>query len=190
MSNLPDIPATPGEYPTMWQEIRASRGRNVANSRPLPRWVDRFTWLLDDAFAVPATEGQRRVGIDGLLSLIPVAGDPIAIGLSLVVVVVGVGAGVSIPTVLRMLVLVGFEALVGLIPFVGALFNMWFKANTRNLALIEADLADRRGTRRSSLGVLIGLLLVLFAGAVMLFVAFALSIFVLWWIIAKLLGAL
>lgn len=174
----------------MWQEIRTSRGKHVENSRPLPHWVRRFAWVLDDAFAVPTTNGQRRVGMDGILSLIPVAGDPLAIALSLVIVVVGVGAGVSIPTVIRMLALVGFEALVGLIPFAGALFNMWFKANTRNLALIEADLADRKRTRRSSLGVLIGMLLVLVAGAMMFFVASVLSIFVLWWLLSKLFGQL
>ena len=41
----------------IWSDVRASRGRDVPNSRPLPEWVRRFSWLLDDAFPVP---GLRR----------------------------------------------------------------------------------------------------------------------------------
>lgn len=174
----------------MWQEIRTSRGRDVPNSRPVPNWVRRFAWILDDAVAVPGTRGSRRVGIDGFVSLIPVVGDALAIALSLVIVAVGVAAGVSVPTVVRMLLLVGIEGAVGLVPLLGAVFNMAFKANNRNLALIEADLADRRATRRSSIGVLLVMLGVLVIGVVMLVVSVVLSLYVLWWLVSQLLGVL
>jgi len=167
-----------------WGEIRRNRGKDVANSRPLPAWVKRFSWVLDDAFAVPGLPG-RRVGVDGLISLVPIAGDAVGTALSLIIVVVGVGAGVTIPTVLRMLLYIGFEALVGLIPFGGTVFNMAFKANNRNVALIEADLADRRSTRRSSLGVLVLTVGVLFIGMLMLLALFVASIAVLVWLLSR-----
>lgn len=149
--------AAPGsavDLRSTWHEIRRNRGRDVPNSRPLPDWVRRFAWVLDDAFAVPGLPG-RRVGVDGLIAIVPVAGDLVGVALAMVVVVVGIGAGASVPTILRMMLNIGFEALVGAVPFAGTVFNMAFKANNRNVALIERDLADRRTTRRSSLAVLV-----------------------------------
>jgi len=97
-----------------------------------------------------------------------------------------VAAGVSLPTLLRMLVNVGIESVVGLVPFAGALFDMVYKANERNVRLIEADLADRRGTRRSSLAVLALLLLTLFVGFVMLLVFSILGVAVMVWLVTRL----
>jgi hypothetical protein len=166
-------------------DIRHSRGRNVANSRPLPEWVQRFAWVLDSAVRVPGTS-DRRVGVDGLIAVVPVAGDAIGIGLSLAVVLAGVAAGVSIPTILRMLLNVGVEALVGLVPFGGAIFDMVFKANMRNVVLMERDLADRRATRRSSIAVLVLSLLVVFVGLLMIVAMWVLTIALGIWLITRL----
>ena len=167
-----------------WGDLRRSRGQDVPNSRPLPEWVQRFAWVLDDAFAVPGLPG-RRVGVDGLIALVPVAGDAVGVALSLVIIVVGVAAGVSVPTIIRMLLHVGIEALIGLVPFVGTVFNMAFKANNRNVALIERDLADRRATRRSSVGVLVLIIGVLLAGLMMLIALTVAGIAVLVWLLSK-----
>jgi hypothetical protein len=168
-----------------WQDIRRSRGKDVPNSRPLPPWVRRFSYVLDDAFAVPGMPG-RRVGVDGLISIVPVAGDAVGVVLSLVIVVVGVAAGVSIPTIVRMLLHVGLEALIGVVPVVGVVFNMAFKANNRNVALIERDLADRRATRRSSLAVLVLAVGVLVVGAFMLIALTVAGLLVLIWLLSRL----
>jgi hypothetical protein len=171
----------------MWHDIRRARGKDVPNSRPLPEWVRRFSWMLDDAFPVPGLPG-RRVGFDGLVAIVPVAGDVVGLALSLVIVVVGVAAGVSVPTLVRMLLHIGLEALIGLVPFAGTVFNMAYKANNKNVALIERDLADRRGTRRSSLAVLVLTIGVLLLGLVM-FVVFTLAgIAVLVWFVSRLLA--
>jgi hypothetical protein len=143
------------------------------NSRPLPAWVPKLAWVLDDAVAVPGT-GGRRVGVDGMLTFVPVVGDAAGVVVSMVVVLAGVAVGVSVPTALRMLLNVGFEAVVGLVPFAGAVFDLAFKANDRNVRLIEADLADRQATRRSSLAVLALSVSMVFAGVVLVvFVAVA-----------------
>jgi hypothetical protein len=178
---------TPGDVTpgSVWAELRRSRGKDVPNSRPLPAWVRRFSWWLDDAFEVPGMPG-RRVGVDGLIAVVPVAGDVAALALSLVIVGIGVVAGVSIPTILRMLVHLGIESLIGLIPVVGAVFNMAYKANNRNVALIEADLADRRTTRRSSLRVLL-MLVALVVFSVLALVALAVAgLLVLVWAVGRL----
>ena len=157
----------------------------MPNSRPLPEWVRRFSYLLDDAFPVPGLPG-RRVGFDGIIALVPVAGDMVGVALSLVIVVVGIAAGVSVPTVLRMLIHIGIEALIGLVPVAGTVFNMAFKANNRNVALIEADLADRRRTRRSSIGVILLTLGVLLVGVLMLVAMAVVGVLVLIWLLSRL----
>ena len=144
-----------------------------------------FAWLLDDAFPVPGTNG-RRVGVDGFLTLIPGIGDAAGLVLSMIVVTAGVAAGVSIPTIVRMLVNVGLESLFGLIPFGGALFDMVYKANDRNVRLIEADLTDRAATRRSSLGVILAVLLTVFVGFVMMVAVFVASVAVFVWLLSRL----
>ena len=163
-------------------DIRDARRRGPkANSRPLPHWVERMAWVLDDAIEIPAT-GGRRVGIDGFITIVPGIGDAVGVALSMVVVTAGVLAGASWPTIVRMLLNVAFEGVVGLIPFAGVVFDMAYKANDRNVRLIEADLADRRATRRSSLGVIAALLFTTIAGLVMMFVLSVLGITVMVWL--------
>jgi len=184
-SRLPVLrPQTQAAFAQAMYDIRHSRGRNVPNSRPLPDWVQRLAWVLDSAFKVPGT-ADRRVGVDGLLALVPVVGDAAGLGLSLAVVLAGVAAGVSIPTLIRMLLNVGLEALVGLIPFGGTVFDMVFKANIRNVVLMEKDLADRRATRRSSLTVLVLSVLVLFIGALMAVALAMLSVAIVVWLLYR-----
>jgi hypothetical protein len=146
-----------------------------------------LAWVLDDAVEVPGT-GGRRIGIDGFITLVPGIGDAVGLGLSMVVVTAGVVAGVSIPTVLRMLVNVAFEGVVGLIPFGGAVFDMAYKANDRNVRLIEADLADRRGTRRSSLAILAVLVMTSVLGFLMMVAVTVFGIAVFVWLVWRLVG--
>ena len=175
-----EVPQTQAEFSQEMQQFRRSRSKGRPNSRPLPSWVERLAWILDSAFRVPGTT-DRRVGIDGLLTLVPVVGDAAGVALSMAVVLAGVAAGVSVPTLLRMLINVGIEATIGLIPFAGALFDMVYKANIRNLILMERDLADRRATRRSSLAVLALMIGVIFLGLLMTVLAWFAAIAVLVW---------
>ena len=106
----------------------------------------------------------------------------------MVVVTAGVLAGVSWPTIIRMLVNVAFEGVVGLIPFAGVVFDMAYKANDRNVRLVEADLADRSATRRSSLGVIAALVFTTVVGFLMMVVLSLLGIALMVWFVWKLLG--
>ena len=91
--------------------------------------------LFDQAFAVPGT--KWRFGIDALFGFVPGLGD-IAGGVIAVYalrVARQLGAPGSIQ--LRMLGNIALDALVGTVPFIGDLFDFVFKAQSRNLALLE-----------------------------------------------------
>jgi len=94
--------------------------------------------LLDEQVEVPGT--GFRVGIDPLVSAVPVVGDAVGAALSLYVVAEAAYLGVSFSTVLRMLANVAVDAVGGSIPYVGVLFDVFWKANKRNLELVIDDL--------------------------------------------------
>ena len=137
--------------------------------------------LLDSAVRVPGT--SFRVGLDPILGLIPGVGDLAAGAMGAYVLVVAAQAGVPRTVLVRMLANVGLDALVGAVPLLGDLFDAGFKANNRNVALLERALAQPAETRRASRGFL-ALLLV----ALLLLVVGGVTVAVL--LVRALLGAL
>lgn len=99
--------------------------------------VRRLARLLDAQFRVPGT--NWRFGIDALIGLVPGVGDVIGVVLSAYIIVVAARQGVSMATLVRMMINVGIEALVGAVPIFGDLFDAAFKANLRNIALLERE---------------------------------------------------
>lgn len=114
--------------------------------------IDRLAWILDDVIEIPII--GRRIGVDALVGMIPGAGATAGLAASLPIIVAGIAAGVAIPTLLRMLVNIALDSIVGAIPFLGTAFDFVWKSNARNMNLIYADLNDREATRRGSLAVL------------------------------------
>lgn len=95
----------------------------------------KWSVLLDSAFQVPGT--KLRFGLDPILGLIPGLGDlttPVFAALLLLHAV-----RMRIPRIvqLRMLINAAIDLLIGLVPVVGDLFDFGWKANVRNLALLE-----------------------------------------------------
>ena len=90
--------------------------------------------LLDTCITLP---GGYRIGLDPILGLVPGVGDLIGAALSVYLVREASKLGISKWIVLRMLGNVGIEALIGVVPVVGDLFDAAFKANVRNLRLLE-----------------------------------------------------
>ena len=113
----------------------------LAQARALAR-------LLDTAVRVPGT--SFRIGLDPIIGLVPGVGDLLGGALSAYVLVLAARAGASRPVLLRMLANLGTDAVVGAVPLAGDLFDAGFKANARNLALLEAHVARPRETRRAS----------------------------------------
>ena len=129
----------------------------------------RVGWLLDNSIPVPGT--RFRLGIDQLIGLVPGIGDLIGGILSLYIIVEAYRFGVPRSLLARMGWNVALDTLVGEVPILGDLFDIGFKANIRNLALLDGYLQRPAEVRRSSRWVLalvvLGLLL-LTAGAIAL----------------------
>ncbi len=111
------------------QATTIDRDRRLANLR-------RIAWLIDGAFVVPFT--RFRFGLNSLIGLAPAAGDAVLAALSLYIVNEARHLGVPGPVLARMLGNVAIETVAGSVPILGDLFDVAFKANLRNLALIEA----------------------------------------------------
>jgi hypothetical protein len=113
---------------------RGRRGAGAFNDENL----DLLSHVLDDWFRIPGT--SIRFGIDGIVGLIPGVGDVLGGLASCIIVLAAWFRGVPNITVARMIVNVATEVLLGMIPFVGDLFDIAFKANRRNYALLAGSL--------------------------------------------------
>ncbi|GGC68886.1 DUF4112 domain-containing protein [Haloferax sulfurifontis] len=98
------------------------------------------SFYLDEAFEVPGT--NYRVGLDPILGLVPGIGDATASALSAYILVEAAMLGVPRTTLARMLGNVVLDATVGSLPVVGDVFDAAWKANARNVRLLEARYDD------------------------------------------------
>ena len=103
----------------------------------------RLADLLDAEFSVAGI----RFGLDAIAGLIPVVGDSIGFfaGLYPIHLVRKHGLGKRVEQ--RMIANLMVDAVGGMIPIFGDLFDISFKANLKNLALLERAITDRRGRR-------------------------------------------
>lgn len=106
------------------------------------RRVQVLTKALDQAFRVPGT--PIRFGLDGVIGLVPGLGDLVTAGLSGYILYEAAKLGVSRPVLIRMLANIGIDLAAGSIPVVGDLFDVVWKANVKNLALLEQHLEANR----------------------------------------------
>lgn len=109
----------------------ARRERRLARLRSLAGW-------LDDRFRVPGT--GWRFGLDGLLGLVPGIGDAITAVLAAYIVVEARRLGAPWGLLARMAANVGIDLAVGTVPVVGDVFDLGWKANRRNVALLTRHL--------------------------------------------------
>ncbi|SEL14701.1 DUF4112 domain-containing protein [Halomonas daqiaonensis] len=105
--------------------------------------VHRIARLMDSSVRLP---GGFRIGVDGLMGLVPGVGDLAAAGVSFYIVVQAAHAGVPARGLARMVLNIMLDAVVGAIPVLGDLFDFAFKANLRNTKLMDAYL-DRNARR-------------------------------------------
>lgn len=106
----------------------------------------RFAWLLDSSIPVPGT--RFTVGVDALLGLFPVLGDVLGMLLSAYIVNEAARLGAPRRLLLRMAANIAIEGIVGVVPFAGDLFDAAWKANQRNVRLLEAWLKRKAESGR------------------------------------------
>ena len=139
--------------------------------------------LLDNLIPIPGT--SWRVGLDPLLGLIPGVGDWIGWAASLHLLGSAVRAGADGATLLRMAANLVFDALAGTVPVLGDAFDLAWKANDRNLRLLERITADPIGTKRASRWTVAGVI----GGTVALLAAASVgALWVLRWVLVTLAG--
>lgn len=98
--------------------------------------------LLDNAISIPGT--THRIGLDPLLGLLPGAGDIIGAVLSAYIVLEAARFGLPRATLARMALNIVSETALGSLPLLGDFFDATWKANSRNMALLEAHLDQPR----------------------------------------------
>ena len=97
-----------------------------------------LAYVLDTRYRVPGT--SWRFGFDALIGIVPIAGDTLASVLSLYPILEGRRLHVRKRAIARMLLNVGVDWLVGLVPLVGFFFDAAYKANVKNLRVLEREL--------------------------------------------------
>ncbi len=109
----------------------------------LPLWLERWVWLSENAITIPGT--QYRIGLDALLGWVaPGIGDWIASLGALATIWVAANHQVPSRVLARMLVNVVLDTAFGAIPLAGDLFDVFFRSNARNLALLRRHAAPRK----------------------------------------------
>lgn len=97
--------------------------------------LDRFAVLTDSQFTIPFT--RIKIGLDALIGLLPVVGDAAGLVLSAYVLIEALRLGVPRRLLGRMLFNVLLEFVVGIVPVLGDAFDVYWRANTRNTALLR-----------------------------------------------------
>lgn len=145
---------------------------DAATETAAGRDLRRLAWLLDEAVSLP---GGYRIGLDGLVGLVPGIGDALGFAAGSYLVLRARDYGVPKVVLVRMAGNLLLDALVGAVPILGDLFDFAFKANRRNVALMERYLQGERRLRRESwLRIAATALAVLAAFVLFLFILFSL----------------
>ncbi len=121
-----------------------------------------LSYLLDDAIKIPGT--SHRVGLDPLIGLLPIAGDYLGLVFSAYIVLESALMGLPRASLVRMVVNILLDTLVGAFPIIGDFLDFAWKANTKNIALLEAHLASPQPSQKADWWFLI----LLFGGLLLL----------------------
>lgn len=161
-------------------------------SSPLPidakasrvRRLRQLSYWLDEAIRIPGT--PYRIGLDPIIDLLPIGGDFIGTAFSIYIIFEAARLGVSRATLGQMVGNVIWDTVIGAVPVLGALADAAWKANSKNIALLEEHLSVTPQSKPKvnwlSLALLIGGLLLLVTGIAVL------SIGLLQWLISRING--
>lgn len=129
--------------------------------------------ILDNAIPIPGT--PYRIGIDPIVGLLPGGGDLVMAAFSVYIVWESARLGLPRSTVTRMVSNLVFDTVIGSVPVAGDLFDVTWKANSKNVRLLEAHLDSPQHQKKVSQGFV---LLLLFGFLALVIGIAALSVFV------------
>jgi hypothetical protein len=143
--------------------------RNAQQQVQIEESLETLSRYLDGLFRIPGT--GWRFGLDSLVGLIPGVGDTATTLVSFYVLAAAVRYRVPKITILRMALNIAIDYLVGIIPFLGDLFDFAWKSNKMNIDLLKQRATvtaeeAKRGAKKSDWlfvgGIMLVLLLILF----------------------------
>ncbi|AKF08338.1 DUF4112 domain-containing protein [Sandaracinus amylolyticus] len=109
--------------------------RKLATQQLAP-WAEKLVRFLDETLRIPGT--NIHLGLDPVIGfLIPGAGDAITSTGSVSLLLLALKERVPTIALLRMLLNIAIDTVVGAIPFLGDAFDMFFRSNRRNLEIIR-----------------------------------------------------
>ena len=113
-----------------------------ANGRRIPfqgekdlKWIETFSKTMDSKFLIPGT--NIKFGIDPILSLFPVFGDVLTFLISAVLIYHMHQHGASRNVVIKMVLNSTLDAIIGAVPLVGTVFDVFYRSNDRNVKLLK-----------------------------------------------------
>lgn len=118
--------------------------RKLAAQKLAP-WAERLVVLLDETLRIPGT--NVHIGLDPIIGfVVPGAGDAITSTGSVSLLFLALKHRVPTIAILRMLLNIAIDTVVGVIPFAGDAFDMFFRSNRRNLEIIRKYRDDPKAT--------------------------------------------
>lgn len=145
---------------------------------PRLKMIKRITKLMDEQFSI----GGFKFGLDPILNLVPLAGDIGGYTVSIALIFTMLQHGVSGKVAMKMLGNATLDALIGVIPVVGWIFDFTYKANTKNVKLLTEYYTQGRH-RGSAWPVVVSVLL---TALVILVIIIVLSVMLIRWLIGYL----
>lgn len=152
------------KYSATGSSSRQGSSLQREDARERLRRLRSLAWLMDSSVPLP---GGFSIGLDVFIGLVPVLGDVVGALVSGFIVNEARLLGAPRSVLLRMSANVLIETIVGSVPLLGDLFDAGFKANARNIALLERYHLDPQGSRVESrwyLVILAGVLMCLVIG--------------------------
>ncbi|MEP3439031.1 MAG: DUF4112 domain-containing protein [Hoeflea sp.] len=110
--------------------------------------LNRLAKTLDSRFILPGT--SIRFGLDTVIGLIPGVGDTLVAAPSIWIIWRGHRMGIGKRHIARMVANSAADYVIGLVPVIGDLFDVGFKANLRNVAILREQLGVRKQTHSSA----------------------------------------
>jgi len=125
--------------------------RNDDEAQKLYNHIRTVAWYLDALPLLTQAGLPFQIGFDAVISAIPVYGDIIGVILALYQVFLSWLFGVPLSILKAMAINAVVDGVIGFVPVVGDLLDVWFKANLRNLALLEDWLLKGEEARQYSI---------------------------------------